>query len=148
MTELREVVAVDDRVKFDELVYRRDTDLSRTRDPRDYDYRHSRASPQPSFLSIKCLFYFLLFLQRKATGLSDTNHSTFMASFHDSVSFFFSSSSFFCQPHSSCRHQQLALLQTLLSLTSLQLVKHRFFSIVIEICGASKLNSNLDCSCQ
>lgn len=46
MTELREVVAVDDRAKFDELVYRRDTDLARTRDPRDYDYRHSRVSRQ------------------------------------------------------------------------------------------------------
>ncbi|XP_049822236.1 whirlin [Aethina tumida] len=40
MTELREIVAVDDRVKFDELVYRRDAD--RIRDPREHDYRHSR----------------------------------------------------------------------------------------------------------
>nr|XP_023018515.1 whirlin-like [Leptinotarsa decemlineata] len=42
MTELREIVAVDDRVRFDELVYRRETDSSRTRDPREHDYRHSR----------------------------------------------------------------------------------------------------------
>lgn len=42
MTELREIVAVDDRVKFDELVYRRDAD--RIRDPREHDYRHSRVS--------------------------------------------------------------------------------------------------------
>lgn len=43
MTELREIVAHDDRVKFDELVYRRDMD-SRIRDPREHDYRHSRVS--------------------------------------------------------------------------------------------------------
>lgn len=44
MTELREIVAVEDRVKFDELVYRRDADSTRTRDPREHDYRHSRVS--------------------------------------------------------------------------------------------------------
>lgn len=42
MTELREIVAVEDRARFDELVYRRDVDISRGRDPRDHDYRHSR----------------------------------------------------------------------------------------------------------
>lgn len=40
MTELREIIAIEDRVKFDELVYRRDTD--RGQDPREHDYRHSR----------------------------------------------------------------------------------------------------------
>lgn len=44
MTELREIVAIDDRFKFDELVYRRDTD--RGQDPREHDYRHSRVSMQ------------------------------------------------------------------------------------------------------
>lgn len=44
MTELREVVAVEDRSRFDELVYRRDLEAQRGRDPRDYDYRHSRVS--------------------------------------------------------------------------------------------------------
>lgn len=44
MTELREIVAVEDRVRFDELVYRRDADIARGRDPRDHDYRHSRVS--------------------------------------------------------------------------------------------------------
>lgn len=43
MTELREIVAIEDRVKFDELVYRRDTD--RGQDPREHDYRHSRVIP-------------------------------------------------------------------------------------------------------
>lgn len=42
MTELREVVAMEDRSRFDELVYRRDHEAQRGRDPRDYDYRHSR----------------------------------------------------------------------------------------------------------
>ncbi|KAK4878935.1 hypothetical protein RN001_007081 [Aquatica leii] len=59
MTELREVVALEDRSRFDELVYRRDSEVHRGRDPRDYDYRHSR---------------------RKA----DTNNSAFMSTFHDS----------------------------------------------------------------
>jgi hypothetical protein len=44
MTELREIVAIEDRVKFDELVYRRDIETSRLRDPREHDYRHSRVS--------------------------------------------------------------------------------------------------------
>lgn len=45
MTELREIVAVEDRVRFDELVYRREADIARGRgDPRDHDYRHSRVS--------------------------------------------------------------------------------------------------------
>lgn len=43
MTELREIVAVEDRMKFDELVYRRDVESSR-REPRDHDYRHARVS--------------------------------------------------------------------------------------------------------
>lgn len=42
MTEIREIVAIEDRVKFDELVYRRDIESSRIRDPREHDYRHSR----------------------------------------------------------------------------------------------------------
>lgn len=42
MTELREIVAIEDRFKFDELVYRRDTD--RCQDPREHDYRHSRVT--------------------------------------------------------------------------------------------------------
>lgn len=48
MIELREIVAVDDRMRFDELVYRRDMDaaLSRARDPREHDYRHSRVKHQ------------------------------------------------------------------------------------------------------
>lgn len=44
MTELREIVAVEDRMRFDELVYRRDVETSRGRDPREHDYRHSRVS--------------------------------------------------------------------------------------------------------
>lgn len=47
MTELREIVAVEDRSKFDELVYRRDLDSSRIKDPREHDYRHSRVSTCP-----------------------------------------------------------------------------------------------------
>ncbi|CAG9858702.1 unnamed protein product [Phyllotreta striolata] len=47
MTELREIVAIDDRVKFDELVYRRETDLSRFRESRETDYRHSRRKGVP-----------------------------------------------------------------------------------------------------
>ncbi|XP_057652005.1 disks large homolog 5 isoform X1 [Diorhabda carinulata] len=47
MTELREIVALDDRMKFDELVYRRDFDPSRIRDPREHDYRHSRRKGMP-----------------------------------------------------------------------------------------------------
>lgn len=46
MTELREIVAVEDRMRFDELVYRRDIESSHIRDPRDHDYRHSRVSEQ------------------------------------------------------------------------------------------------------
>lgn len=46
MTELREIVAVEDRMRFDELVYRRDLESSHIRDPRDHDYRHSRVSEQ------------------------------------------------------------------------------------------------------
>lgn len=46
MTELREIVAVEDRMRFDELVYRRDIETSHIRDPRDHDYRHSRVSEQ------------------------------------------------------------------------------------------------------
>ncbi|XP_076254993.1 whirlin protein dyschronic isoform X3 [Rhynchophorus ferrugineus] len=42
MTELREIVAIEDRQKFDELVYRRNEEPPRARDPREYDYRHSR----------------------------------------------------------------------------------------------------------
>lgn len=48
MTEIREIVAIEDRVKFDELVYRRG-DSNETpiliRDSttaREHDYRHSR----------------------------------------------------------------------------------------------------------
>lgn len=44
MTELREIVAIEDRMRFDELVYRRDVESARLRDPRDHDYRHSRVS--------------------------------------------------------------------------------------------------------
>ncbi|CAH0557525.1 unnamed protein product [Brassicogethes aeneus] len=55
MTELREIVAIDDRVKFDELVYRRDIE-SRIRDPREHDYRHSR---------------------RKGVQIPDANHSIY-----------------------------------------------------------------------
>lgn len=44
MTELREIVAMEDRIRFDELVYRRDIESSHIRDPRDHDYRHSRVS--------------------------------------------------------------------------------------------------------
>ncbi|VEN42479.1 unnamed protein product, partial [Callosobruchus maculatus] len=47
MTELREIVATEDRVKFDELVYRRDSEYSRIRDPREHDYRHSRRKGVP-----------------------------------------------------------------------------------------------------
>ncbi|XP_068903148.1 whirlin isoform X2 [Tenebrio molitor] len=47
MTELREIVAIEDRVKFDELVYRRDIETSRLRDPREHDYRHSRRKGIP-----------------------------------------------------------------------------------------------------
>ncbi|KAJ3654774.1 hypothetical protein Zmor_013940 [Zophobas morio] len=47
MTELREIVAIEDRVKFDELVYRRDIETSRIRDPREHDYRHSRRKGIP-----------------------------------------------------------------------------------------------------
>ncbi|CAH2000850.1 unnamed protein product [Acanthoscelides obtectus] len=47
MTELREIVAPEDRVKFDELVYRRDSEYSRIRDPREHDYRHSRRKGVP-----------------------------------------------------------------------------------------------------
>uniref|UniRef100_A0A6P7FA05 Whirlin isoform X1 n=1 Tax=Diabrotica virgifera virgifera TaxID=50390 RepID=A0A6P7FA05_DIAVI len=47
MTELREIVALDDRAKFDELVYRREIDSSRIRDPREHDYRHSRRKGMP-----------------------------------------------------------------------------------------------------
>ncbi|KAJ8918445.1 hypothetical protein NQ315_008142 [Exocentrus adspersus] len=56
MTELREIVAVEDRVKFDELVYRRDADSTRIRDPREHDYRHSR---------------------RKGIPIPDANHSMY-----------------------------------------------------------------------
>ncbi|KAL1513449.1 hypothetical protein ABEB36_002859 [Hypothenemus hampei] len=42
MTELREIVAIEDRQKFDELVYRRNQEMPRSRDPREHDYRHSR----------------------------------------------------------------------------------------------------------
>lgn len=52
MTELREIVAIEDRFKFDELVYRRDTD--RCQDPREHDYRHSRVT----FLPLIDEFYF------------------------------------------------------------------------------------------
>lgn len=44
MTELREIVAVEDRQKFDDLVYRRNEEMPRSRDPREHDYRHSRVS--------------------------------------------------------------------------------------------------------
>ncbi|XP_060516526.1 whirlin isoform X2 [Cylas formicarius] len=47
MTELREIVAVEDRSRFDELVYRRDAELLKTRDPREHDYRHSRRKGIP-----------------------------------------------------------------------------------------------------
>nr|XP_015833715.1 PREDICTED: whirlin [Tribolium castaneum] len=47
MTELREIVAIEDRVRFDELVYRRDVETSRIRDPREHDYRHSRRKGIP-----------------------------------------------------------------------------------------------------
>lgn len=62
MTELREIVAHDDRVKFDELVYRRDMD-TRIRDPREHDYRHSRVSfayLRQRFYSLY-IFYHLLY---------------------------------------------------------------------------------------
>ncbi|KAK5645705.1 hypothetical protein RI129_004169 [Pyrocoelia pectoralis] len=62
MTELREVVAVEDRSRFDELVYRRDTEVHRGRDPRDYDYRHSR---------------------RKA-GMTEGNNAPFLSTFPES----------------------------------------------------------------
>ncbi|XP_045472581.1 whirlin isoform X2 [Harmonia axyridis] len=50
MTELREIVAVDDRSKFDELVYGREPESSsriNPRDPREHDYRHSRRKGMP-----------------------------------------------------------------------------------------------------
>ncbi|KAB0798578.1 hypothetical protein PPYR_09571 [Photinus pyralis] len=62
MTELREVVAVEDRSRFDELVYRKDTEVLRGRDPRDYDYRHSR---------------------RKA-GMAESNNAPFLSTFPES----------------------------------------------------------------
>ncbi|KAF5294051.1 hypothetical protein FQA39_LY13525 [Lamprigera yunnana] len=58
MTELREVVAIEDRSRFDELVYRRDNEVHRGRDPKNYDYRHSR---------------------RKTEG----NNSSFITTFHE-----------------------------------------------------------------
>ncbi|XP_025829270.1 uncharacterized protein LOC108733858 [Agrilus planipennis] len=57
MIELREIVAVEDRARFDELVYRSDLDSPSCRDPRDYDYRHSRRKgglPHPE--SNHCLY--------------------------------------------------------------------------------------------
>ncbi|XP_017773042.1 PREDICTED: whirlin isoform X2 [Nicrophorus vespilloides] len=57
MIELREIVAVEDRARFDELVYRREMDPLRGRDPREHDYRHSR---------------------RKG-GVPDSNHSIMMS---------------------------------------------------------------------
>lgn len=41
MTEMREIVAIEDRMRFDELVYS-EVDLPRRRDPREHDYKHSR----------------------------------------------------------------------------------------------------------
>ncbi|CAH1130610.1 unnamed protein product [Ceutorhynchus assimilis] len=63
MTELREIVAVEDRQKFDELVYRRNEEMPRSRDPREHDYRHSR---------------------RKAGGIPipDSNHTVY-SGFHE-----------------------------------------------------------------
>ncbi|XP_066143648.1 whirlin isoform X2 [Euwallacea fornicatus] len=62
MTELREIVAVEDRQKFDELVYRRIEEMPRGRDPREHDYRHSR---------------------RKGTApIPDSNHSVY-SGFHE-----------------------------------------------------------------
>lgn len=54
MTELREIVAVEDRQKFDELVYRRNEEMPRSRDPREHDYRHSRVSVQLIFKPKAC----------------------------------------------------------------------------------------------
>lgn len=57
LTELREIVAVEDRVRFDELVYRRDVDMPRGRDPREHDYRHSRVSLSFMFAHIKSIIH-------------------------------------------------------------------------------------------
>lgn len=53
MTEVREIVALEDRFKFDELVYRRDQESSRIR-----DYRHSR---------------------RKGMGTPEVNHAIYQS---------------------------------------------------------------------
>lgn len=53
MTEIREIVAIEDRMRFDELVYRSEVDLPRRRDPREHDYRHSRVNSQKSLISPK-----------------------------------------------------------------------------------------------
>nr|XP_022914234.1 whirlin isoform X1 [Onthophagus taurus] len=47
MTEIREIVALEDRMRFDELVYRSEVDMPRRRDPREHDYRHSRRKGVP-----------------------------------------------------------------------------------------------------
>lgn len=52
LTELREIIAMEDRSRFDELVYNRPDPLRGTvpttapgrGDPREHDYRHSRVS--------------------------------------------------------------------------------------------------------
>ncbi|XP_050309092.1 whirlin isoform X2 [Anthonomus grandis grandis] len=61
MTELREIVALEDRQKFDELVYRRNEEMPRSRDPREHDYRHSR---------------------RKGAPIPDQNHTSYQG-FHE-----------------------------------------------------------------
>lgn len=65
MTELREIVAVEDRFKFDELVYGRDSS-SRTnpRDPREHDYRHSRVSFTIKFTPFAGRYFFHLLENR------------------------------------------------------------------------------------
>ncbi|KAK9709735.1 PDZ domain [Popillia japonica] len=61
MTEMREIVAIEDRMRFDELVYS-EVDLPRRRDPREHDYKHSR---------------------RKGGQLPDANNSLFMSGYDE-----------------------------------------------------------------
>ncbi|GJQ84098.1 hypothetical protein Trydic_g12073 [Trypoxylus dichotomus] len=63
MTEIREIVAIEDRMRFDELVYRSE-DLPRRRDPREHDYRHSR---------------------RKGGPIPETNHSLYVSGYEDYI---------------------------------------------------------------
>lgn len=60
MTELREIVAVEDRQKFDDLVYRRNEEMPRSRDPREHDYRHSRVSKTYLITTLLSSIYNLL----------------------------------------------------------------------------------------